>query len=119
MANTITLSTDMNTVYIIDSNDDVIFSQSLSSFGAIININSDGDLNGQAATADLTGTTITKSVTGWQWTLTFHASPKKLSFIGDEEAGTQVDGEAFSIDRTNGIQIKRSGTNLVLITGTV
>ena len=119
MANTITLSSDMNTVYIIDTNDDVIFSQSLSSFGAIININSDGDLSGQAATADLTGTTTTKSVTGWQWTLTFHPSPKKLSFIGDSDVGEQVDGEVFSIDRTNGVQIKRSGTNIVLITGTV
>ena len=119
MANTITLSTDMNTVYIIGSNNTVIFSQSLSSFGAIINIDASGDLSGQAATADLTGTTTTKSVTDWQWTLTYNESAKKLCFIGQDDVLDGVDGEAFSIDTTNGVQIKRSGTDLVLITGTV
>ncbi len=119
MANTISLSSDMNTVYIIDSNGDVIFSQSLAGFGAVIKLNGSNELTGQAATADLTTTVANKSITGWQWTLTYYATTKKLSFIGVEDVVEGVEGVVVSIDRTNGAQIKRSGTNLVLITGTV
>ena len=120
MANSIALSSDMNTIYIIDANDDVIFSQSLSGHGAIISLDSDSKLSGQAASSTSSGTTTTKSVDGWQWTAAYNPPLKKLYFIGTDDMDTAItDAISYSIDRTNGVQVKRSGDDLILIAVTV
>jgi hypothetical protein len=119
MANTITLSTDMYTIYIHDSNSKLIFSQNLSGYGAVIYLDSNNELAGQVPIADITGSTTIKSVTGWQWTASYNASTKTLSFIGDEDVTTDVDQVDFSIDQNNGVQVKRSGNNLIFIAGSV
>jgi hypothetical protein len=119
MANTISFTSDMNSIQITDSNRNVIFSQSLSGFGAIIYLDSNNELTGQAALADLVGTPITKSLSGWQWSVSYDASTKTLSFIGEQDDITHVDQVDFSIDQNNGVQVKRSGSNLIFIAGAI
>ena len=116
MANSILISTDMKYVYIIDSNDKVIFSNSLSGDGVIIRLNSSDELQGAAATSTFSGAPVTKSVTNAQWTLTYSSATKKLWIIGvtDEVVGL-TDGEGFPLDIRD-VQIKLTGTDLILKT---
>lgn len=117
MANTISLSTDMNTIYIHDSNNDLIFSAGLSGYGAVIFLDEKDELAGQVPIADITGATTTKSVINTQWTASYNPSTTTLSFIGDEDDVIQV--VDFSIGQSNGVQVKRSGTDLIFIAGAV
>ena len=82
MAYTIALSSDMNTVYIINSSNTVIFSGSLSGHGSIIYIDSSGELAGQTASSTPIGTPISKSTDDWQWTVAYNDTTEKLYFIG-------------------------------------
>ncbi len=116
MANTIALSSDMNTVYIIGSSNTVIFSQSLSGDGAFIILDSNGKLSGQTPNFSSPGTIISKSVDGWQWAAAYNETTEKLYFIGVDDTDINfTDAVDFQIDQRNGVQIKRSGTNLELI----
>jgi len=116
MANTVALSTDMNTVYIIDSSNILIFSQSLSGDGAFIILDGNNELEGKTRTFSSPGTPIGKTVDGWQWTAGFNTRTRKLYFIGDSDVDTSItDVVDFPIDQGKGVQIKRSQANLVLI----
>ena len=118
MANSILISSDMNNVSIVDDNDKVIFSNSLSGSGVLISLDSNDELQGAAAQATFPGTPIAKSTTDAQWTLTYHSSSKTLYFIGitDQTLGFNTDGEEFSLDGKT-VQIYESGGDINLITG--
>ena len=116
MANTIALSSDVNTVYIIGSSNTVIFSHSLSGDGAFIILDNNDELSGQAANFASLGTIISKSVDGWQWAAAYNETTEKLYFIGVDDTDINfTDAVDFPIDQRNGVQIKRSGTNIELI----
>lgn len=116
MANSISISSNMNDVYIVDSNNKLIFSNSLSGNGAIISLNSNDELLGAAAQSTFPGTPLSKSITNAQWTLTYSAATKTLYIIGvtDETIG-YIDGDGISLDGKS-IQIKLNGTTLELTT---
>ena len=117
MPNTISLSTDMNTIYIHDSNNDLIFSASLSGYGAVISLDEKDELAGLVPIADITGTTTTKSVINTQWTVSYIPSTTTLRFIGDTDVDTSI--VDFPIGQSSGVQVKRSGTNFIFIAGAV
>ena len=119
MANTISFNTDMTAIEIKDANQSVIFSGSLSGFGAIIYLDSNGELTGITALQNLVGTPVSKTLNGWTWSVSYDAVTKTLSFIGDDDVDTGIDQEDFGIDQRNGVQVKVSGTNLVLTGGLV
>ena len=119
MANTISFNTDMTAIEIIDANQTVIFSGSLSGFGAIIYLDTNDELTGITAQQDLIGTPVSKTLNGWSWSVSYDPGTKTLSFIGEEDIDTNIDQVDFGIDHRNGVQVKVSGTNLVLTGGTI
>ena len=119
MANTISFNTDMTAIEIKDANGNLVFSGSLSNYGAIIYLDSNDELTGITAQQDLIGTPVTKTLNGWSWSVSYDAPAKTLSFIGTDDVDSQIDQVDFGIDQRNGVQVKVSGTNLILTGGTV
>ena len=93
MANSISLSSDMTTLYFLDSSGSS-FGQAFSLTGNGVNITStSGDVNVVAATSPLqNGTDDFSTADVAQWDATFHENTNQLMMIGNDDIESQFNG---------------------------
>lgn len=110
MANTICLSTDMRTLYVINSSG-TSTSYSLLGNGVDITLDSNNDVRASLASKPATGTTNRYDTNTARYTVLFNEPIRALEFIGVETL--QPTRSQFTLVN-NTVNIARSGNDLVV-----
>ena len=107
MANSISLSSGMKDVLIIESDGTVSFNENLAGNGVLISLDSKGSLTGQLAPAPPVGGGFVRPLSNAQWTLTYHEEDAKLFIIGIVDVDTNhTDGQSFPLSTGSSIQVQ-------------
>lgn len=121
MANSISLSTDMKTLYLMDSSGNS-FAQAFSLTGNGVYITSIlGDVHVVAASSPLsTGTDEFSIAAVAQWDAVFHENTNQLAMIGNDDMEQSVTGSVEKYDLSGGntynLRLNSSQTKLILRT---
>lgn len=112
MANSISLSSDMEGLYLIESNGAISFSCDLTGNGIVISLDSSGNLVAGKASTPPTGSGFIRSVTNAQWDLSYHKGNKTLYVIGVVDILNDLtEGDGNSLDGQS-VQVYRNGDSI-------
>lgn len=112
MANTICLSTDMNSLYIITNESDAPQVFALSGHGVDLTL-SNGNITGARATSSPSGSSLPLSDA--QYSIEFVSSVSKVAIIGVADIITGLQAEEMNKSIASGtVNVRNDGTNIIL-----